>query len=114
MITSHYVRLWFNSRPGPKFGSRFLCSLANSAMMSTLTVVQYTVSGKMRRCGRGLATCPDGCTVHCQWEDETVWERTGHLPSYVETKKIKSLSLHTHGSPTASLMDCSSRTRAVH
>ena len=43
------------SRPGQKFGSRFLFHLhplANSAMMSTLT-------------------------VHCQWEDETMRERTG-------------------------------------
>jgi len=36
-------------------------------------------------------------TVHCQWEDETVKERTGHLPSYTEAKKMKSLTLHTHG-----------------
>jgi len=32
-------------------------------------------------------------TVHCQWEDETVRERTGHLPSYAEAKKMKSSSL---------------------
>ena len=36
-------------------------------------------------------------TVHCQWEDETVRERTGHPPSYAEAKKMKSLTLHTHG-----------------
>jgi len=36
--------------------------LANSAMMSTLT-------------------------VHCQWEDETARERTDHQPSYAEAKK---------------------------
>src|SRR6218665_2965555 len=54
-----------------KFGSRFLLHLrplANSAMMSTLSV-------KMRRRGRGLATCP-----------------------HAEAKKMKSLTLHTHGS----------------
>ena len=48
-----------------KFGSRFLLhlrSLANSATMSTLT-------------------------VHCQWEDDTVMERTGHPPFYAEAKK---------------------------
>jgi len=38
--------------------------LANSDMMSTLT-------------------------IHCQWEDETVRERTSHAPSYAEAKKIK-------------------------
>ena len=31
-------------------------------------------------------------TVHRQWEDETVRERTGHLPSYAEAKKM--LILH--------------------
>ena len=54
--------------------------LANSAMTSTLT-------------------------VHCQWEDETVRERTGHPPSYAEAKKMKSLTLHTHGCLRASLRD---------
>ena len=57
--------------------------LANSAMMSTLT-------------------------VHCQWEDEMVRERTGHPPSCAEAKKMKSLTLHTHGCPKVSLRDCSS------
>jgi len=36
-------------------------------------------------------------TVHCQWEDETVRERTGHMPSYAKAKKMKLLTLHTHG-----------------
>jgi len=54
--------------------------LANSAMMSTLT-------------------------AHCQWEDETVRESTGHPPSYAEAKKMKSLTLHTHGCPRDSLRD---------
>src|SRR6218665_36552 len=65
----------FKSRPGQKSGLRFLlhlCPLANSAMNSTLT-------------------------AHCQWEVETVRERTGHQPSYAEAKKMKSLTLHTHG-----------------
>src|SRR6218665_1778535 len=57
--------------------------LANSAMMSTLT-------------------------AHCQWEDETVRERTGQPPSCAEAKKMKSLTLHTHGCARASLRDCSS------
>jgi len=35
-------------------------------------------------------------TTHCQWENETVRERTGHSPSYAEAKKMKSLTLHTH------------------
>ena len=55
----------FKSRPGQKFGSRFLLHLhplANSAMTSTLTA----------------------CS---QWEDETVKERTGHAPSYAKAKK---------------------------
>ena len=55
-------------------------TLANSAMMSTLI-------------------------VHCQWEDEMVRERTGHTPSYAEAKKMKSLTLHTHGCPGVSLWD---------
>src|SRR6218665_423235 len=46
--------------------------------------------------------------IHCQWEDETVREKTGHLPSYAEAKKIKSLALHTHDCLRASLRDCSS------
>src|SRR6218665_333199 len=75
----------FKSRPVQKFGSRFLlhlCPLANSAMMNTWT-------------------------THCHWEDEMVKETTGHPPSYAEAKKIKSLTLHTHGFPKASLRDCS-------
>src|SRR6218665_2283284 len=47
-------------------------------------------------------------TACCQWEDETVRERTGHSPSYAEAKKMKLLTLHTHGCPRASLRDCSS------
>jgi len=43
--------------------------------------------------------------VHCQWEDETVRERTGHSPSYAVAKKMKSLTLHAHGCPGASLRD---------
>src|SRR6218665_1872712 len=46
--------------------------------------------------------------VHCQWEDETAWERTVHSPSCAETKKMKSLTLHTRGFPRVSLKDCSS------
>jgi len=47
-------------------------------------------------------------TIHCQREDETVMERTGHSPSFAEAKKMKSLTLHTHGWPRASVQDCSS------
>ena len=50
-------------------------------------------------------------TVHCQWEDEMVRERTGHLPSYAEAKKMRSLTLHTDGCPRASLRECSSSSR---
>src|SRR6218665_808835 len=57
--------------------------LANSAMMSTLT-------------------------AHCQWEDEMARETTGHSPSYTEAKKMKSLTLHTHCYPRASLRHGSS------
>ena len=74
------------ANPGQKFGSRFLLHvrpLANSALMRTLT-------------------------IHCLWEDEMVRERTAHPPSYAEAKKMKSLTLHTHGCPRASLRDCSS------
>ena len=65
----------FKYRPWQKFGSRFLlhlCPLANSAVTCTLT-------------------------THCQWEDETVRERTGHPPLFAEAKKMKSLTLHTIG-----------------
>src|SRR6218665_3458804 len=58
-------------------------TIANSAMMSTLT-------------------------VHCQCQDETVRERTGNPPSYAEAKKMKSLTLHTYGCLRASLRNCSS------
>ena len=57
----------FKSRPGQKFGSRFLlhlCPLAYSAM-----------------------------TVHCLWEDETARERTGHLPVYAEVANTSYLWL---------------------
>ena len=47
-------------------------------------------------------------TAHCRWEDETVRERTGHPPSYAEAKKMKSLTLNTHGCPRARLRDWSS------
>ena len=76
----------FKSRPEQKFSSRFLLHLstiANSAMMSTLI-------------------------AHCQWDDETVGERTGNPSSYAKAKKMKSLTLHTCGCPMASLMSWSS------
>ena len=57
--------------------------LANSAMMSTLT-------------------------GHCQWEDKTMRERTGHPPSYAVAKKTKSLTLHTHVCLRPRLRDWSS------
>ena len=49
----------FKSWSGQKFYSKFLLHLANSSMMSMQT-------------------------IHCQWVDETVRERTGHPPSYTE------------------------------
>lgn len=49
-----------------------LAPLANSATMSTLTVL-------------------------CQWVDESARERAGHPPSHAGAKKTKSLTLHTHG-----------------
>src|SRR6218665_1625110 len=73
----------FKSRPGQKFGSRFLLQLyplANSAMMTKLT-------------------------AHYQWKDETVRERTRHQPSYTEAKKMKSPTHQTHGCPRARLMN---------
>jgi len=39
-------------------------------------------------------------TTHCQWEDETVRERTGHPPSYAVAKKMESLTLYTNGCPS--------------
>ena len=47
-------------------------------------------------------------TTYYQWEDETVRERTGHPPSDVVAKKMKSLTLHTHGCLKASLRHWSS------
>ena len=38
-------------------------------------------------------------SMHCPWEDETVKERTGCLPSYAESKRMRSLTLRTHGCP---------------
>ena len=35
--------------------------------------------------------------VDCLWENETARERTGHKPKYTEAKKMKLLTLHTHG-----------------
>jgi len=45
--------------------------------------------------------------AHCQWDDETVRKRIGHPPSYAKAKKMKSLTLHTHGCHIASLRECS-------
>ena len=58
----------FKSWSGQKFGSRFLLLLCPSAMMSALT-------------------------IHCQWEDEMVREKIGHLPTYAEAKKMTLLTL---------------------
>ena len=63
----------FISRPGQKFWSRLMFlwrRLAGSAMMNTMT-------------------------VHCQWEDETAMERTGHPSSHAEARKMKLLTLYT-------------------
>ena len=76
----------FKSRSGRRLYSRFLLllrPLANSATMNMLT-------------------------EHCQLGDEMARERTGHPPSSAVAKKIKSLTLHTHGCSWASLKDCSS------
>jgi len=35
--------------------------------------------------------------AYCQWDDETVRERTDNPPSYAVAKKMKSITLHTHG-----------------
>src|SRR5688572_1447741 len=63
----------FKSPTGQPLGSRFLPHLiwANSAIKSTMT-------------------------VHCRWEDETAMERTVHGQTYAGTKKMRSLTLHTH------------------
>src|SRR6218665_1671583 len=71
----------FKSLKGLKFEiSASSAPLANSAIMSTLT-------------------------EHCQWEDETVKERTGHPPSYAEAKKMKPLTLQAQGCLRASSRD---------
>ena len=41
----------------------------------------------------------------CLWENEMVRERTGRMPSYAVAKKMKSLTLHTHGYFRASVRD---------
>src|SRR6218665_1060073 len=89
----------FKSQPLQKFGLKFLLHLCwavrrlvNSAIMSTLT-------------------------IHRQWEDEMVRERTGHMPSYAKAKQMKSITLHSHGYSRANLRDCSfssSLTAALH
>ena len=58
-----------------------LALLANSAMMSTLT-------------------------VYCEREDETMKKWTGNLSSYAVAKKTKSLTRHTDSCPRTSLRDC--------
>src|SRR6218665_1535523 len=73
------------SRPGSKFGLRFLLHLANSAMSNTLTI-----SGKMT------------------WRLED-WP----LPSDTKAKKMKMLRLHTHGCLRASLRTFSSSSESV-
>jgi len=49
------------------------------SLMSTLTALMSTL------------------TTLYKWEDEKVRERTIHPPSYAKAKKVKSLTLHTHG-----------------
>ena len=76
----------FKTPSGQKFASRFLLhlhSLTNSAILSTLT-------------------------LRSRWEDETARERIGHPLAYTKAKKMKSLTLHTHGCLRTSLKDCSS------
>ena len=71
----------FKSSLEQKFVSGFLfhlCPHANSAIMSTPTVL-------------------------CQWEDPLVRKKTGHLPSYAEAKKMKLLTLDTHSCLSVSL-----------
>jgi len=70
------AEIWFKISASP-------VPLANSAMMSTLT-------------------------VHCHWKDEMVRERAGHPQSNAEAKKMKSLTPCAHGYPRASLKDFSS------
>lgn len=36
-------------------------------------------------------------TLHCEWEDQAVWERSGQPPASAEAKKLKSLTLHIRG-----------------
>ena len=62
-------------------------------------------------CSRTQFSCDEYTDrIHCQWEHATARERTDHPPSYVEVKKMKLLTLHTHGCgcPKASLRKCSS------
>lgn len=69
----------FNSHYGRNLVRDFsVCHLANGTIMST-------------------------STIPCQWKDETARERNGQPPSYAKAKKMKLLTLHTHGCPRASL-----------
>jgi len=59
--------------------------LANSVIMSTLTICCWWEDERMReRTGHPLAYSAI-MTICCWWEDE----KTSNFPSYVEDKKIK-------------------------
>ena len=58
VLDSQSRDLGFKSRPGQKFGSRFLLHLHPKPTQLWWVQWPYTVSGKMRRWGRGLATSP--------------------------------------------------------
>src|SRR6218665_1841485 len=68
-----------NPGQGRNLVQDFRYPVANSAMTGTLTAL-------------------------CQWEDQTARERTGHPTLYAEVKKMKSLTLCTHGYSRASLI----------
>jgi len=84
-VIAYWLTCWTKCQPGRNLVqvSAPSVSLANTAMMSTLT-------------------------IHCQLEDEPVKERTDQPTSYAKAKKMKSPTLHTHGCSRASLRDCAS------
>ena len=90
-VVAKWLACWFDNHEvrgsNPGQGRNLVRDFCSTCAPSQLSYDDYTVSGKMRWWGK---------------------ERTGHPPSYAVAKKMKSLTLHTHGCPRASLRDRSS------
>ena len=71
----------------------------------------FEISALPTTIGKSLLSKLIAC---CWWEDETARERTGHLPLYVEGKKMKCLTLNPHACLRVSLRDCSFSSICIH